>query len=132
MLQVEKEPLRTSPLSLVATWLPRLVIAAVFVTVGFSKFRDPMWVRVFNRIGFGVWFRYVTGALQIVGGVLTLVPRVSLIGIGILACTMAGAVTVWVAFGLVLATLIPGALLVMLAAAGWLEYSSSRTAERRP
>jgi hypothetical protein len=91
-----------------------------------------MWVRVFNRIGFGEWFRYVTGALQIVGGVLTLVPRVSLIGIGILACTMAGAVTVWVAFGLVLATLIPGALLVMLAAAGWLEYSSSRTAERRP
>ena len=32
-------------------------------------------VLIFNRIGFGQWFRYFTGTLQILGGALVLIPR---------------------------------------------------------
>ena len=107
-------------------WLPRIAIALVFITVGSSKFTDPMWVRLFGRIGFGQWFRYFTGVLQIVGGVLVLVPKLSLLGIAMLACTMAGAVITWIAFGLALNAPIPGALLIALIAVGWNEYHRSR------
>jgi uncharacterized membrane protein YphA (DoxX/SURF4 family) len=107
-------------------WLPRIAIALVFMTVGWSKFSDPMWVRLFGRIGFGQWFRYFTGAMQIAGGVLVLVPRLSLVGIAMLACTMAGAVITWIAFGLALNAPIPGALLIALIAVGWNDYQRSR------
>ena len=52
------------------TWLPRIAIALVFVSVGSSKFTDPMWVRLFGQIGLGQWFRYLTGVMQIAGGLL--------------------------------------------------------------
>jgi hypothetical protein len=33
------------------------------------------WVGLFRQIGLGQWFRYFTGAVEILGGVLVLVPR---------------------------------------------------------
>jgi putative oxidoreductase len=108
------------------TWLPRIAVALVFVTVGFSKFSDPMWVGLFGRIGAGQWFRYFTGVMQIAGGALTLVPKLSLVGIGMVACTMAGAVAVWIAFGLALNAIVPGTLLAILLTVGWAEYNRSR------
>src|SRR2546430_2861644 len=33
------------------------------------------WVRIFDRIGLGQWFRYFTGALQVTGALLVLIPR---------------------------------------------------------
>ena len=107
-------------------WLPRIAIALVFVTVGSSKFSDPMWVRLFARIGFGQWFRYFTGVMQIAGGVLVLMPRLALVGIAMLACTMLGAVITWIAFGLPLNVPIPGVLVLVLLALGWSEYNRSR------
>jgi hypothetical protein len=43
-----------------------------------------------------VWFRYFTGAVQIVGAALVLIPRTCLIGIAILSCTMVGAALIWI------------------------------------
>ena len=125
MLELERERI-PSRIGVLTTWLPRLAIAVVFVSVGSSKFRDPMWVRLFDRIGFGQWFRYLTGVMQVAGGLLTLVPPLSLIGIAMLACTMAGAVIVWIAFGLALAAIVPGALLALLLVVGFGEYDRSR------
>ena len=125
MLDFEHERI-PSRIDLLSTWLPRLAIAVVFVSVGSSKFRDPMWVRLFGRIGFGQWFRYLTGVLQIAGGLLALVPRLALVGIGMLACTMIGACAVWIAFGPALGAIVPGALLALLAVAGIAEYNRSR------
>jgi uncharacterized membrane protein YphA (DoxX/SURF4 family) len=115
-----------SRIGVLAVWLPRVAIALVFVSVGLSKFSDPMWVRLFGRIGFGQWFRYFTGVMQIAGGVLVLIPRLALVGIAILACTMAGAIVTWIAFGLVGNAPIPGALLIVLLALGWSEYDRTR------
>ena len=125
MFELEQERI-PSRIGALTTWLPRLAIAFVFVGVGWSKFTDPMWVRLFDRIGFGQWFRYLTGVMQIAGGLLTLVPRLSIAGIAILACTMAGAVIVWIAFGQALGAIIPGALLALLATTGVAEYNRSR------
>jgi hypothetical protein len=41
-----------------------------FVFIGSTKFdNDPngMWVKLFEQIGFGQWFRYFTGAMQVGG-----------------------------------------------------------------
>jgi hypothetical protein len=50
-----------SRLGLLSTWLPRIAVALIFVSVGSAKFQDPMWVRLFGEIGLGQWFRYVLG-----------------------------------------------------------------------
>ena len=77
----------------ITMWVPRIGVALLFVALGWSKFAaHGVWVRMFDQIGFGQWFRVFTGALQVGGAVLLLIPRVSWIGAAILTCTMLGAV----------------------------------------
>jgi putative oxidoreductase len=77
-----------------AEWALRVLLAVAFVAAGLDKFMGPMWVRVFNEIGFGQWFRYFTGVVEVLGGVLLLVPRATPVAIPMLVCTMAGAILV--------------------------------------
>jgi putative oxidoreductase len=103
------------------SWILRLGVAGVFLSVGASKFdAHSYWVKLFNQIGWGDWFRYLTGILQVIGAVLVIVPRTFLIGIGILACTMLGAAAVWIVkFGALANAIIPAAVLVALVAIGF-------------
>ena len=103
------------------SWILRLAVAGVFLSVGASKFdADAYWVKVFNQIGWGDWFRYLTGILQVTGAVLVVVPRTFTIGIGILACTMLGAAAVWIVkFGAPANAIIPAAILVALVVIGF-------------
>jgi putative oxidoreductase len=79
------------------TWILRVAVAVVFISIGTSKFdATSMWVKLFDQIGFGQWFRYLTGVLQIAGAVLVVVPRTFLAGIGLLALTMVGAAAIWI------------------------------------
>jgi uncharacterized membrane protein YphA (DoxX/SURF4 family) len=81
----------------IITWILRLAVAAMFISIGRSKFdASSMWVKLFEQIGFGQWFRRLTGTLQIAGAILVLIPRTFVIGIALLACTMAGAAVIWV------------------------------------
>ena len=64
-------------------------IAAVFV--GWDKFTGSDWVSLFQEIGWGQWFRYLTGVVEILGGLLVLIPRAAAIGLGLLAATMGAA-----------------------------------------
>jgi len=76
-----------------AAWLPRVAVALVFLSVGWEKFdAHGMWVRIFARIGFGDWFRYLTGTMQVGGALLLLVPPLVRFGAVVLASTMIGAV----------------------------------------
>jgi len=103
------------------SWILRLAVAGVFLSIGADKFnRDSMWVKLFEQIGFGQWFRYLTGILQITGAVLVTVPRTFLIGIAILACTMAGATAVWIVrFGAPGNAIIPAVVFIALVAVGF-------------
>jgi putative oxidoreductase len=114
-------------LQLLATWLPRIAVALVFLSVGSAKFRDPMWVRLFAQIGLGQWFRDVTGVLQITAGILALIPQTALAGIAIAACTMIGATLAWLTvLHAPFNAPVPAALLAILVAVGFGEYNRSR------
>ncbi len=91
---------RRSVMDVAGIWLPRIVVAMLFIVVGRSKFAEHgEWVAIFAKIGFGQWFRYFTGVLQVVGGVLVLVPKTFVLGILLIGCTMAGAMAAWISFG---------------------------------
>jgi putative oxidoreductase len=94
-------------------WLLRSAVAIAFLLIGKGKFEaHSEWITIFNRIGFGQWFRYFTGIVQVAGAVLVLVPRTFVVGILMLSCTMLGAMAAWIFFlGVPLAAVIPGAIL---------------------
>jgi putative oxidoreductase len=71
-------------------WMMRGTVALLFILIGADKF-TPGWIASFQKIGIGQWFRYFTGVVEIVGGVLVLIPRTVSLGLAILASTMASA-----------------------------------------
>ena len=78
-------------------WAIRISVAVVFVLTGLDKFlptSSTYWIHVFGLIGLGQWFRYFTGIVEILGGLLFLVPIATLGGAGILVVTMLGAMVV--------------------------------------
>jgi putative oxidoreductase len=111
-------------------WMPRIGVALFFAGyVGASKLSsDPHneWVRIFDRIGIGQWFRYVTGALQIAGGILLLIPRTVTVGAALLASTMAGAMVVQIfVLHTPLFALFPAVLLAAVVAVWWASHAAS-------
>lgn len=85
------------PPNTLGKWIIRSGIAAVFVIFGSEKFsEDPTshWVRLFHEIGWGDWFRYCAGVMEVVGGLLVLIPRAALVGLAMLIATMLGAVVI--------------------------------------
>src|SRR5262245_35788006 len=114
-LIVEDRPQR---IDLLMMWLPRIAVTLAFLGFGWQKFEgDRMWIRIFDQIGFGQWFRYFTGAVQVTGALLVLIPRTFLLGMAMLACTMVGAITYWIVWtGSVGNAVIPGFVLIGLAA----------------
>lgn len=79
----------------VAGWAMRLSAGVLFVAVGLAKFETKSyWVELFAEVGLGNWFRYLTGVLQVLGGLLLLAPATMRAGTVLAGCTMAGAVAV--------------------------------------
>src|SRR5580704_19003963 len=77
----------------VGLWILQVGAAGMFLMVGFSKLSgDPQLVGLFDAIGLGQWFRYVTGSVEVLGALLLLIPRLSGLGALLLAGTMLGAV----------------------------------------
>jgi len=65
----------------ISIWVLRLLLAALFLFASVMKITSqPMMVAEFGQVGLGQWFRYFTGALELVGAVALLVPRVSVLG----------------------------------------------------
>ena len=74
-------------------WGVRILLALAFGAAGISKLAGvPQMVQVFDAIGFGQWFRYLTGGVEIVGAVLLLMPGTGFFGGLLLTATMVGAV----------------------------------------
>ena len=77
----------------VGLWILQTGAAGMFLMVGFFKLSgDPRMVGLFDAIGFGQWFRYLTGSLEVLGAVLLLIPRLSGLGALLLVGAMLGAV----------------------------------------
>ncbi|NUT52144.1 MAG: DoxX family protein [Saccharothrix sp.] len=75
----------------VLLWALQVLLAAYFAYSAVSLFGDD-FVGKFDRIGFGQWLRYATGALELAGALGLLVPRLcGLAALGLVG-VMAGAV----------------------------------------
>lgn len=85
-----------SPLSVTQrriVWAVRILLALAFGAAGIAKLAGvPEMVQVFDAIGFGQWFRYVTGAIEIAGAALLLIPASGFVGGLLLFATMVGGV----------------------------------------
>lgn len=76
-----------------ALWLLQIVTAAAFFMAAFPKLAgSSMMVDLFERIGLGQWFRYLTGGLETFGGLLLLIPGLAGSGALLLMAVMVGAI----------------------------------------
>jgi putative oxidoreductase len=101
-------------------WTMRILLAAVFLFEGIDKFSERrLWLRIFDEIGFGQWFRYFTGVVEISGALTLLIPKATLVAVGVLVSTMIGALLVHVlVIGVGPQTVVVGILLLMLCTIG--------------
>ena len=74
-------------------WGVRIFLALAFAAAGTAKLAGaPQMVEVFAQVGLGQWLRYLTGAVEIVGVLLLLLPTTGFFGGLWLGGTMLGAV----------------------------------------
>ena len=101
---------QTRSQSSLTDWILRAGVAAAFAMFGAQKFSEGQWVKIFQQIGVGQWFRYFTGVVEILGGLLVLVPWTVTAGLALLACTMFSAALIWIfVLGQGANAIIPGA-----------------------
>jgi uncharacterized membrane protein YphA (DoxX/SURF4 family) len=77
----------------VVLWILQIAAAGLFLLGGFSKLLGAAaMVQMFDAVGIGQWFRYLTGGIEVVAALLLLVPQLAFFGAAALAFTMAGAI----------------------------------------
>jgi putative oxidoreductase len=116
MAQQTSKPSRFLNLTL---WGIQIITALAFLVVGGSKLTSaPAMVQLFEKVGFGQWFRYVTGLLEVAGALMVLLPRTAAIGGWLLAVVMIGAIGIHLV--IIGGNPIAAAILLLLAIAiGW-------------
>jgi putative oxidoreductase len=73
----------------ITSWILQCLTAIAFLGAAGAKIASvQMLVDVFNQIGIGQWFRYITAALEILGAIALLTPRFAAFGALLLATTM--------------------------------------------
>ena len=77
----------------IALWVVQIALAGMFLLAGGSKLLGaaPM-VALFDAIGIGQWFRYVTGLIEVGSAIALLMPSLAVFGALALVATMVGAV----------------------------------------
>jgi hypothetical protein len=74
------KPARSIPASIVL-WSATIALAAMFVMAGRLKLAGaPAMVQLFDAIGLGQWFRYVTGTIKIGSAILLLIASLASLG----------------------------------------------------
>ena len=124
-------PVRTTHVALTALWSVQVLLAVMFLLAGGSKLAGAAaMVALFDAIGVGQWFRYVTGGIEVASAVALLVPALAPFGAVALVATMIGAVAthLFVVGGspAVPVVLLLGALAVAWARRGQLARAMSR------
>lgn len=103
----------------IALWVLRILAAAIFLAASFMKLSgQQQMVDEFAIIGLGQGFRYLTGLLELVGGIAVLIPRFSPLGALLLLAVDAGAFVTQIAILHMdwIHTIVIGALLVAVIA----------------
>ena len=99
----------------IALWVVQIGLAAMFLMAGGSKLTAaPTMVALFDAIGWGQWFRYVTGAIETSAAVALLIPSAAVYGAMLLIPTMIGAIVTNLFLG---QSVIPPLVLLLVASA---------------
>lgn len=105
--------------ALIVLWVTQVALAAMFLMSGGSKLAGvPAMVSLFDAIGLGQWFRYVTGVIEVASGTSLLVPAAAVFGALLLIPTMLGAIVTNV-FVAHTSPAVPLVLLLLAAAVAW-------------
>jgi putative oxidoreductase len=111
--------------SLIALWLAQIALAVMFLMAGGSKLAGvPAMVSLFDALGLGQWFRYITGVVEVASGIALLVPSAAVFGAMLLIPTMLGAVAANLFLGQSPAA--PLVLLLVAAAVAWTRRNQLR------
>ena len=104
--------------AIIALWVVQVALAAMFLMSGGSKLVGaPAMVSLFDAIGFGQWFRYVTGIIEMSAAVALLIPSAAVFGAMLLIPTMFCAAIANVVLGQ--SPAVPLVLLLLAAAVAW-------------
>src|SRR5262245_4482867 len=74
-----------------ATWLLTLLLAVLMAGPGSEKFTGDTWERMFRRWGYPDGFYLVIGAVEVIGGIALLVPKLTSYSAIVLVVVMLGA-----------------------------------------
>ena len=89
----QTSPVRLGRLGSIARWAVQIALAAMFLLAGGSKLLGvPAMVALFEAIGVGQWFRYVTGLIEVSSAIALLIPSFAVFGALALVATMVGAI----------------------------------------
>ena len=81
-------------------WLMVVYFSIMFIRNGVRKFDvEGFWAPAFERWGYPVWFMFLIGGIETVGGILILIPRVAIYGALPLAVVMLGALATRLIYG---------------------------------
>ena len=114
-------PVRRSRITGAAIWIVRILLFAFFLFEGLDKFGSRrLWIRIFQQIGWGDWFRYFTGAVESAGAMAMLIPRLTPVAVVLLGSAMLGAlVTHVLVVGVGPQSVIVTVLLCLILVVGW-------------
>jgi hypothetical protein len=74
-IKINHAPRRTG------AWILQGVVAAAFFAAGAAKLAGAAYmVQLFDQIGIGQWFRYVTGFVEVIGALALIYPGLASIG----------------------------------------------------
>ena len=115
----------------ITLWVFQVLLAALFAFGGINILLGlmPEMVENFRKMGFGIWFRDLTGALELSGAIGLLIPRLTGPAALGLAGVMVGAVlihlTVLPPASVAIAPAVLGSIFGLIA---WFRWPRSRTA----
>lgn len=76
----------------IGLWALQILLAVMFFMVGLSKFSDGGWIERFTNWGYPDNVVYIIGALEVLGALGVLIPRLAAYAAGGLILIMIGAV----------------------------------------
>ncbi len=97
-----------------------LILGILFIMAGGAKLMgQPSQVEHFVQWGYPVWFLYLTGIVEVGGGISLFIPKAQFYGIVVLSITMVGAAITHLRASEMDAFPVPVVLLCLLLILGW-------------
>jgi putative oxidoreductase len=108
----------TSRSKVIGFWVLKILFGLAFIAAGSAKiYGPPAMVAEFDAVGLGQWFRYFTGASEIIGAIMLLTPRTTGFGALLLAVICVGAffAQLFALHGDIIHTIVMGIVLIAIA-----------------